>query len=882
MPPSIQKVTEMRQIEIEDLYGVLISRLGYGLEGSPISSEHIESGLVLRADEPVVNAVVRNLIGTLSFRNREQIVRLIYRLTGWVDDERIRRLDLVRYWSDIASHHLEYREVYYIRADRYERWRRYLHSFDEDLPPLCNLVCNHSSEIRSSRELYKRLERWPTFLRGDEPQLYRDLQQGIGCLHLHLSGSYPAPYFWVALMNNRFSVPETLKLIAVPSWERGYLDQKWTEQIPSLVQHAQLIRWRLFELVQKWGVEGGSNDVPPLDANFSLVDGPETFLVDVDRLLKSVTNGTDYTQLLVAADGGLCPSLVGERWLNYCVLAAIKCHANEPAWAPLSRAYFSYIQAKNLFLNLAQQQEGTAGFDYFEHKFRVVRWDTEQQQERCAREIGNFLQESGAVLKLELMIAPKQSVEAYKKQINVIKVIKEVMDQRLSESLRLVHKTVKVGVIVHFIKDHGVPLKDREVKSGRAYLIYHHKRRDKNLEELETLVNYLDQGDGAAVGATVPVLAIDTANRELYCPPEVFGELYVKAATDLRRYTSHGRSKAIGKTYHVGEDFAYPMTGLRRVYEAITFLNLRSGDRIGHASALGIDVEQWLYTSPTVSLHLIDILDDAVFEWYLLQQHPDSSDLSVSARLATLQRTIELYSAQIYGEPLLPYVLQTAWLRRGTPCRRGSEKYSEEANVPLWVELQGGVLTGTPATRSDQPAPGAHGIVPNPHSLIQAGVELKLWTRAKFSQRVELPADTAERVLLEYLYDRRTISKFINLAQVDVSKEGPNVRRVQSILLRILTERGITIESNPTSNWLIGGFERHADVPAVQWQLHNPYTAVTINPDDPTVFSTSIENEYFFVFAALVHGSKSPLTRIEALSRTSNLRARGLDASFLD
>jgi hypothetical protein len=294
---------------------------------------------------------------------------------------------------------------------------------------------------------------------------------------------------------------------------------------------------------------------------------------------------------------------------------------------------------------------------------------------------------------------------------------------------------------------------------------------------------------------------------------------------------------------------------------------------------LGIDAERWLYQTPTVDLHLIDLLDDAVFEWWLLQQSPAFLDTDSQARLNQLQRTIERYSSQIFGEAVPPHALETAWRHRGDPCRRNSESYSDAGNIPDWVDAQGAYLArGGEGSISE--LPGSHGALPDTHLLPSLRVPAGKGRRK--GEPPSQPHNTAERVLMEYLYDMRTIRKFIQIEPVDVSHQAPNIRRVQSILRNVLTKKGLTIESNPTSNWLIGGFERHADVPAIQWQLYHPEVAMTINPDDPTVFSTSIENEYLFMYSTLVHGAPQPLDQVETLRRISQLRVRAIEASFLD
>ena len=66
-------------------------------------------------------------------------------------------------------------------------------------------------------------------------------------------------------------------------------------------------------------------------------------------------------------------------------------------------------------------------------------------------------------------------------------------------------------------------------------------------------------------------------HSELFCRPEVFAQAFARLS-----------SFKIGFTFHVGEDFYDIADGLRAIDEAILFLNLKRGDRLGHCLALGI------------------------------------------------------------------------------------------------------------------------------------------------------------------------------------------------------------------------------------------------------------------------------------------------------
>ena len=70
------------------------------------------------------------------------------------------------------------------------------------------------------------------------------------------------------------------------------------------------------------------------------------------------------------------------------------------------------------------------------------------------------------------------------------------------------------------------------------------------------------------------VTGFDTASNELYVGAEVFAPAY-----RYLRFLGYNNF-----TYHAGEDFIHLLSGIRAVYEALYFLDLNKGDRIGHAT----------------------------------------------------------------------------------------------------------------------------------------------------------------------------------------------------------------------------------------------------------------------------------------------------------
>ena len=51
--------------------------------------------------------------------------------------------------------------------------------------------------------------------------------------------------------------------------------------------------------------------------------------------------------------------------------------------------------------------------------------------------------------------------------------------------------------------------------------------------------------------------------------------------------------KPLQLTLHAGEDFRHLFSGLRAVHEPYLWGLMQPGDRLGHALALGVDVERW-------------------------------------------------------------------------------------------------------------------------------------------------------------------------------------------------------------------------------------------------------------------------------------------------
>ncbi len=82
-------------------------------------------------------------------------------------------------------------------------------------------------------------------------------------------------------------------------------------------------------------------------------------------------------------------------------------------------------------------------------------------------------------------------------------------------------------------------------------------------------------------------------------------------------------------------------------------------------------------------------------------------------------------------------------------------------------------------------------------------------------------------------------------------------RKLQCRMRRQVYNRGISVETNPSSNYLIGPIGKYEDHPILKFNAYlldetcKRPLCVSINTDDQGVFDTSLENEYALMCLAL-------------------------------
>jgi len=103
------------------------------------------------------------------------------------------------------------------------------------------------------------------------------------------------------------------------------------------------------------------------------------------------------------------------------------------------------------------------------------------------------------------------------------------------------------------------------------------------------------------------------------------------------------------------------------------------------------------------------------------------------------------------------------------------------------------------------------------------------------------------------------------------------VASAQKHLIEVLSRRGVVVELNPSSNLRISGSRELADSPTLALLKQSAENLlVSINTDNPGVFSSAIENEYALLLAS-IRAETSPLKERQLRELLEAARATGME-----
>lgn len=620
-------------------------------------------------------------------------------------------------------------------------------------------------------------------------------QQGLHDLHMHLNGSTETDISWQDQLVRPAKIYREIKSAYGESKVREQLEQESRLLDPlkyyRMLQLARLLRRILYKIIV-------TDD--PQFPNWVNKENIITYLLTRAR---SENYYASYRNPFSLANhsGSLPESLMTGEALMY---LRIFNHLQEEPNDTVAGIFHFYLLVLGLCNRLLVQQEHQYGFEQFQkHTLNGLRETTELHfRSRFFQLQGNELNNLAF---LEGRFSPKAS------EGENVALLMSIY--RGWEKLKKVAPNQPMlKLTAHFIK--------RADSKPDPYI--RHKKLRTDVWKRAQVLKLLKKNQPAI---SQNITGIDAAASEFDAPPEVFAPTFRM----LRR------SKRFNHfTYHAGEDFFHLIGGLRAIYEAIEFNGLAECDRIGHATAAGLDATQWAnVVGNEMCIHKGEWLDDLIFTRYILK-----------GATPQVEQKIKELSYNIYGKVYTIDNLEKAWLcRKYCPILLFKRSRDEASYSAVFDECE--------------------------------------WTDIT-TLRLD-PQDDVYQLLRLYHANRKEYNQVIRIASLELFTTAQLIE-LQKILLKYMARKKIVIETLPTSNVRIG---HHPDFSTyhlwnwIDWANTNPndIPKIVIGTDDTGIFATNIYNEAANIFSNLKY--ERGKTDKEALSVIETLNGNGIIYRFL-
>ena len=692
------------------------------------------------------------------------------------------------------------------------------------------MTINYLAKVDYTVGFERTIFTWNSVLPHNNEKLYKTLRKDGGLCDIHMHFGATTDVFqlsWVSLMNNLQGNKQRFVLLTHPLGNPIVVNRGYSfDNLYRWCVLAGMIRWELFKYYL-WGDKLSfgirfdddfrhmSQQNPMFYTRF--IQDLQCLLTDAGRQsLKTSDNRIlDYAILAqnVSKDSESSPFMVyhGER----CVLYRFY----KDYWSGTERSrgiakfVFLYELIKNQFrreLVQVNEQIGLGNFQEFNGRKSIfVPSELNLVSKRHAVQTSITDEHDG----METRISPQKTVRNYQQLINATYEghIFGGGEYTTGESLKK-----RMTFVVHFIKE--------KCESDNRYA----KLRFNIKQKAELLIEGVFKEEERR-GIAHRVVGVDAAGCETNCRPEVFAHLY--------RYCK--KSGMINLTYHAGEDFYDVTEGLRSIEEAVRFLKLEKGNRLGHCLALGVNAKKYYAQRHGRILMPRQILLDNLV-WLVKQTERFHIGIEKGIKGPILEEIYKLYGEIGYH---LPFDLNSYYR---SMLLRGDDLDEYKSGFSNW--------------------------------LTTAIDDSLLATEARMD-------NNSQQLCFEYFNDRTV---YINGFKQAEEFKAPFrydvlIRKLQNKMMDWISRIGICIETNPTSNIRIGGIDRYDEHPIyrftkVRW-LKRKNIIVTVNTDDKGIFSTSLEREFSLLACALtkqrVRGVRCKWTDGEIYNYVGRLASAG-------
>lgn len=813
---------------------------------------------------------------------------------------------------------------------RYEEifsWRMVVRHLGEELALSVRYAqwdFEHQTAVRSRFDEFA----WPYVTRHNNKQLNMLVHRGVSEHHCHLWGS--TPYFhvsWINLMNDltdstyqdnlRKLNPSPWSVEAVRRRRQGDDDETVKEYFGELAQtRAAWIRLYLCKRLTQTTISEKEyaclRNVQRYDNWRLLLVSRDTLQIELDSYARLSENDVDYALTFATLQKSAFSKdyqvLIGERWLYYSIFLDYCKPARQRKLTPDDyNLFFAYFLIRLKIREKMVQNNDIIGFDNFQRiQDRKSYFLGDPNSERALTRLAiNDTLRKQYVNELEVRITPNATqVKRLEAAVNS-EIHEDPVDRFLKSRLTngCICGSDNVGIknryyyVFHFIKQRDLSQEpdssyERSLMTGRV--CRHRSQRQFYLEQAKSIIRFREEQPEFARR----VLGIDAASQELGCRPEVFGTVYRLLGEHQFRYGGYTEEMQdlpmLGKTFHVGEDFSDIIDGLRAIDEVINFLDFDCGDRLGHALALGVNVEDW-YAKKNyeISISIQDYLDNLAWLYHALNSNAIQGFSSLKERII---QDFEYWFRIVYRNSMKEEHISNLVRSAITNCynvtKEDHGRYHEHTcHFDIIAYYQAWMLRG------DDPSCYIDGYFKKPSGGARMVLEEKAKVCSHYPPRYEnryIP----EYSLLNYLYQfndqvRKEGSRKITVV---LSKEYVCAAKAVQIAMRYrIAKKGIAIETNPTSNVLIGTFREYEKHPILAFynrglpvydteEQECAQLQVSINTDDSGVFYTDLETEYGLLARSvekLVNEDGQPrFKKVDIYTWLDNIRVMGNEQTF--
>lgn len=711
------------------------------------------------------------------------------------------------------------------------------------------------------------------FVRLVSPQLASVLEQGCAETHLHLGAAVPFSQMWSGVLRALSVQPDLdlsqLQFISAPG-SRSLLSNRGPGQIEPLLLAAAIARIIMAAFLMRMSAPGWTRTLRdflhdcgrgtlssicrqfPWSHSYRSPSASQSCMDVIrhvcsgDAPLRQLPIWHSLHRLLRGAF--TCQSLRHdplEEWLipqvgiadtetrftHRCLSYLLSQSGHLDAL--FERLFFQYVRIRCALYQSLVQAPGAPGLDYFVRYFNRI-WPVRAPLK--GQLFGLALQTESRDLHLaSLEIRRSPSNHWYEVRDEIRAIAKGRLQHRSHSKV----PKPEIGLVLHFVKQHETKI------AGRRFL--YADPRSLTAPARHGLWFQDRWAEAAAICHNLRIhpehllllRGIDVANTELAQPTWVLIPLWQRVfatakATSALLAQRHPRwaVPCLRTTIHVGEDFVRLPQGLRRMHEPIEYGLLRVGDRIGHGLALGIDPSHWESQLPQAPETLDERLDDLVWEFERYQKE----ELPVEAS------RLEYVRAEV--------------IRLATAQYAGTDGFSiDDLIVARRLRHHAGLLAQ----------------LRYPYLTTHRGVRL--------------PAGKPYELLWRYLTDPLVFERGQQTLLIQ-SNDGEQrfLLAAQRWLRTIIGKLEITIESNPSSNLLIGGFHSLESLPTLRMSPleqsvapMEPRLLVSLNTDNPITFASCLADEITHVFYGLLRRSvPAPV----ALAWIDRARRHGMQSRF--